>query len=207
MKLYSKRNRAAGKNAEVGQQTIGLDKELEALAQSDEEREIMERVRSRETLTERKERELRCPHGQPKSLCLDCSLDDIEGAKWDRRRTGEKRIRRSSVGFRSYSQVKIASGDCDTRCNREKSPSMKVPADTVALRELAPEDNEMRKIGFEIGYLRTPIDAPRCTRTDAPDWFHLRSVFFQTLDRGRAERAERIFVSFYMVEQTDTEIA
>jgi hypothetical protein len=57
------------------------------------------------------------------------------------------------------------------------------------------------------GYLRVPLDAPRNTKADSPEWLLDRELFFQTLSPRRAVRAERIFCGFYINGQTDKEIA
>jgi hypothetical protein len=57
------------------------------------------------------------------------------------------------------------------------------------------------------GYLRIPLDAPRSTRADAPEWLDRRESFLVTLRRSRSERAERILCGFYVAAMTDEQIA
>jgi len=57
------------------------------------------------------------------------------------------------------------------------------------------------------GFLRTPLDAPRGTRAEAPEWLDRRDGFLQTLKQSRPERAERILCGFYVESKTDEEIA
>lgn len=57
------------------------------------------------------------------------------------------------------------------------------------------------------GYLRMPLDAPRSTRADAPEWFDCRESFLQSFRKSRSERAERILNGFYVEEKTDEQIA
>ena len=57
------------------------------------------------------------------------------------------------------------------------------------------------------GYLHIPLDAPRSTRADAPEWLECRASFLQTLRKSRSERAERILHGFYVEKKTDEQIA
>ena len=57
------------------------------------------------------------------------------------------------------------------------------------------------------GYLRVPLDEPRNTRADAPEWLCRREDFFKTLRASRAIRAEQIFSAFYLGDKTDSQIA
>jgi hypothetical protein len=57
------------------------------------------------------------------------------------------------------------------------------------------------------GYLRIPLDAPRNTRADAPEWIHGRESFLRTLRSTRAARGEKILSGFYLEDKTDTQIA
>jgi len=57
------------------------------------------------------------------------------------------------------------------------------------------------------GYLRVPLDEPRNTRADVPEWLHHRDDYFKTLKASRAARAEQIFCGFYLSDKTDRQIA
>jgi hypothetical protein len=76
----------------------------------------------------------------------------------------------------------------------------------ITVRDLYCDPNS----GFQkggTGYLRIPLDAPRKTRTDAPEWIPDRGIFIHNLRPRRAARAERILCGFYVDGQTDKQIA
>lgn len=57
------------------------------------------------------------------------------------------------------------------------------------------------------GFIRIPLDEPRSTRADAPEWLDRRQDFFKALKPSRAARAEQILSEFYLGYKTDTQIA
>lgn len=74
------------------------------------------------------------------------------------------------------------------------------------LRELYRDPNSRFQEGGT-GYLRIPLDEPRSTRADAPEWLDWRKIFLQTLKNSRSERAERILYGYYVDRMTDRQIA
>ena len=76
----------------------------------------------------------------------------------------------------------------------------------IPVRHLYSDPNSRFQEGGT-GYLRTPLDAPRKTRADAPEWLLDRELFFSDLKLRRAARAERIFRGFYVDGETDKQIA
>lgn len=76
----------------------------------------------------------------------------------------------------------------------------------IIVRDLYSDPNS----GFQkggTGYLRIPLDAPRNSRVDPPEWLADRELFIRTLKSHRAARAERILYKFYIGRETDHEIA
>src|SRR5262249_23434926 len=91
---------------------------------------------------------------------------------------------------------------------KDAKPILKAPRSKGAktLRDLCNDPNSRVQKGGT-GYLRKPLDEPRSTRADAPEWFHRREGFFKTLSAKRAVRAEQIFSGFYIDKRTDRQIA
>lgn len=75
----------------------------------------------------------------------------------------------------------------------------------LTIRDLYAHPNSRFQEGGT-GYLRIPLDEPRSTRADAPEWLHRREDFFKTFKASRAARAEQIFCEFYLGNQTDRQI-
>ena len=87
------------------------------------------------------------------------------------------------------------------------APNRKDPdSEEAAIRGLYGDPNNRLQKGGT-GYLRKPLDEPRSTRADAPEWLHRREDFFKTLKPSRSDRAEKIFYGFYLDDKTDGQIA
>ncbi len=78
--------------------------------------------------------------------------------------------------------------------------------DGIAARDLYSDANSRFQKGGT-GYLRMPLDAPRNTRGDAPDWLPARELFIETLKHSHSQRAERILRGFYHDGKTDKQLA
>jgi hypothetical protein len=189
---------------------------------------VEERVLARETRTEKKERALRCPHRDNRSLCPKCAdLSASEIEKWNLRRTKERRVRPRWLSLNQYNRVKLASNDC---CLVSRPPGGALAAAIRNFGEGArggdyadarparrvPNSEEAANArdffmnsngGVVIGNIRTPLDAPRGTRADTPAWIEQRGRFLQTLTKARSKRGERILRGYYVEEQTDQQIA
>jgi hypothetical protein len=83
----------------------------------------------------------------------------------------------------------------------EKSP---LSAEAIVTADLFSDPNSRVQ---QVGYLRIPLEAPRSTRADAPEWLDLRGNFLRTLGPNRATRGEQILSEFYLQDKTDTQIA
>ena len=79
-------------------------------------------------------------------------------------------------------------------------------AESVVVRDLYTDPNSRFQKGGT-GFLRNPLDAPRDTRADAPDWLPVRGRFIETLRHTRSQRAERILRGFYLDGKTDKQLA
>jgi len=78
--------------------------------------------------------------------------------------------------------------------------------EAINVRDLYADPNSKFQEGGT-GFIRIPLDEPRTTRADAPQWLHRRQDFFRTLKASRSARAEQIFFGFYLGDKTDKQIA
>ena len=78
--------------------------------------------------------------------------------------------------------------------------------ESIAVRDLYTDPNSRFQKGGT-GFLRIPLDAPRETRAESPDWLPVRGRFIETLRHTRSQRAERILRGFYLNGKTDKELA
>jgi hypothetical protein len=133
--------------------------------------------------------------------------NDIE--QWKDYRTNERPVFRR-VKSNRYIDVRISRNDCVLTTRREtksEAHSISFCSDEVnKIKDLYFDPNSRFQKGGT-GYLRIPLDEPRNTRADAPEWFHRRDDYFKTLKTSRAARAEQIFCGFYLDDKTDRKIA
>ncbi len=94
---------------------------------------------------------------------------------------------------------------CDDDNERSVGNVLRSEEAFVAADLFADANSRFQKGGT--GYLRIPLDAPRNTRADAPEWIHVRESFLRTRRSSRAARGEKILSGFYLEDKTDAQIA
>jgi hypothetical protein len=189
---------------------------------------LVEKIIARETPLERERRLLSCAHREVRALCCKCQgLTATEMGKWAVYLGKERHIGRRGRSNRAYADVKISKKDCVlvssplARFNSDREPTSKqlegyadappkrrIPTsdEGIIARDLFLNPNSTFQAGG-VGVFRSPLDAPRSTRTCAPDWISRRGIFLRTLAKGRSERGERILGGFYGDCKTDEQIA
>ena len=146
-------------------------------------------------------------------LCLDCDRQiEIAHSKKELTHcpTCKGTVARMPEPFQRYQfSLEIGTGapsnDYDDDNERAVRNVLRSEEAFVAADLFADSNSRFQKGGT--GYLRIPLDAPRSTRADAPEWIRVRESFLRTLRPTRAARGEKILSEFYLEGKTDAQIA